>query len=638
METPGPALRQAAVRKRLKGVLAVPDRFAGYARAAGVSRAGGDFKSADKDLLRARLIAPADPRLLMNTANLWLSSGLAGDPLGALQGALCLEPEFTPAADRLVLLWKASGNIPGAINVARWNTCRNPGMRTAALLELTLLAFDGDDPVRARAGLEQALVEIVRSGVNPQALIRLAKTVGGFELQFRVLRVLLCASPIHEVAGQELASTPVEDEAQWPSREVLSRLRFALPTNSIIQNGAGVFLEHNDRAGEAPGRYTMAAVLDPGQSVSIFNLGVQARYAGDFPRAVRLFERAMVVSPGDPIYRYNLGLTALAISDDARGLELYEERWRSGERQSHRRGGGSPSFPQPFWDGEEAIEVDDSILVWGEQGLGDEIWFAGFVPGLDAKDRVILECDERLKTLFARSGLARTVVGRVDPPHPEASGARRQAAAGSLPFLVRRRSPNPGGVKPQGYLRVDQARAAGLRERLDSVADGPTIGVSWRSRKPNPAQSFEAPLRHWKPIFELPKATFVNLQYDATKEELNQIRARTGIQLVALDDIDPFHDIDGLATLISVLDHVVSIANVNVTLCNGIGRDCHVALRFYQEDWRFQRDQPDSHWLPTCKMYWPNREADWDHVFQRISVSIAEDPGFGLSVRKDISN
>lgn len=626
MQAPGSGCPEPISRSLHKGILAAPDRFAGYARAAGGFRAQGRFASADLALRRARMVCPNEPRLLVNTANLWLATGLPGDPLRALCRALCLEPDFTPAADRLVLLRKALGDDAGAIRVARWGACRRPAERVGALLELALMVLESGDQAGARALLWAALADLVRSGANPLPAIRLAKRVGGSVLQVRLTRALLCATPVDEVAARELASTPVEHAWQWPTRAILPRLSLAMPMDPVLHNGTGVFLEHQGRADEAPGRYIRAAILDPGLSISIFNLGVQARYAGNFRGARQWFERALVIGPDDPIYRYNLGHVLLATGGDERGLVLYEERWRSGERQSHRRGGSTPSFPQPVWDSVEPGGDQDSILIWGEQGLGDEIWFAGYAPGLFSGRRTVLECDARLTGLFQRSGLAPIVVARVNPPHPEAVGARRQIAAGSLPLLARGRQSASGHRSrppvPRGYLRVDRPRADGLRARLAAIADGPTIGISWRSRKPNAVQSFEAPLDYWKPVLDLPSATFVNLQYDATPEELDAIRALRGVKLVAFEDIDPLRDIDGLAALVSVLDHVVSIANVNVPLCHGIGRGCHVALRHYQEDWRFQRDRTDSPWLPDCRLYWSSREGEWERVFAQISDNL----------------
>lgn len=613
-----------ASRSSWKGVLAAPDRYQLYARKAGLHRAAGENSAADNALRRARALRPDEPRLLFNAANLWLATGLPGDPIRALRRALCVEPDFIAAADRLVLLNKALGDRGAATRGARRGMCRRAGARTGPLLELILLLSDEGDRSEAIALMGLALAEMVGSPADLRALFQAAKRMGGSKLLVRAVQFILCDTPNHTIAARELASTPVKDDSEWPTRAILSRLRYALPLDPVISNGAGVYLENRDRADEALRHYVKALVLDPALSISIFNVAVQARYAGDFTRAAVLFERALMIGPDDPVYQYNLGHVLLATGHSRRGLALYESRWTSGERQSHRRGGPTPSFSQPMLKELDADvgEAEASLLIWGEQGLGDEIWFAGYAPRLGAGRRMgrrtVLECDWRLTGLFDRSGLANTVITRMDPPHPEAMRATRQVAAGSLPFLTER-ALGQTEVAPFGYLKVDPTRAAALRQRLAAFGDGPTIGLSWRSTKSTRRLSFEAPLAQWRPVLEIPGATFVNLQYDADPEEIAEVRARTGVRIVELEDLDPRHDIDELAALISILDHVVSVANVTVPLCHGLGRVCHVALRHYQEDWRYRRDHEESTWLPGCALYWRSRDGGWNSVFERIA-------------------
>jgi Flp pilus assembly protein TadD len=618
-----------------KGVLAAPDRFAGYARLASQFRVLNQADAADRALRRARAIAPDEPRLLVNAATLWLTTGIAGDPERALRRALCLEPALDAAADRLLLTRKAAGALEGAARVARWAVCRRLGERTAPLLELAVLRHETGNTPDACRTLDLAFRETVPLSADPGPIIGAAGRIGGDAGKLRVLRQLLCHEPNSPVPARELASLPEDGGPVTAIRRILTRLRLAQPFDAVVQNGAGVALERQDRTGEAMRCYIRAALLEPGLPIALFNVGTRSRYAGDFRKAERLFERALAASPGDPIFRYNLGHVLLATGRSRRGLSLYEERWRSGQSMSHRRGGRDADFRQPRWHGADGTAQEGPILIWGEQGLGDEIWFAGYVPGLFADKQAVLECDPRLTRLFSRSGLAETVVARTDPPHSLATGARWQIAAGSLPLLDDTGSVGPVRPAPRGYLKVDPTLAARLRARLAAHGGGPTIGISWRSRKRDPAQTFEAPLAFWGPVLNIPNATLVCLQYDATTDEIDAVNRKFGVTLARFEDIDPFWDIDGLATLISVLDHVVSIANVNVALCHGVGRTCHVALRHYQEDWRFQRDRSHSAWLPGCRLYWPGEperpaeggEIEWRSVFSRIGRALTEPVG-----------
>lgn len=611
-----------------KGVLAAPDRFGGYARAAAVLRGQGQGSLADRALRKALMIAPDEPRLQVNAANLWLSSGIPGDSVGALRRAMCLDPRQTAAIQRLLLIHKATGDSAGAIKAASRLLVASPENRAAGYLELAALMKGAGDHRRARRHLDAGLRETIRLARGSGDLIRAAKRVGDEEDGFRIARSLLCASPTDAIAAQELASAAnTDDNADMRLvNPMVPRLCLAHPDDPVLHNGAGVLEERYGRNFQALRRYKMAAVLGPDLSVAIFNVGVRARYAGKFNVARRYFERALTIAPRDPIYRYNLGHVLLATGDTDQGLVLYEERWRSGRRQSHRRAAPDPSFATPVLETDTLPDPRDCVLIWGEQGLGDEIWFAGYAPDLFAANNSLLECDSRLVDLFKRSGLATTIVARTDPPQAAIQDAKWQIAAGSLPYLAMRRSSVPKPSTPRQFLKVDPDRAAGLRDRLADLGAGPTIGVSWRSRKRIQGRSFEAPLECLRPILEIPGAIFVNLQYDAHDQEIRTIDEQFGVKLARFADVDPLRDIDGLAALVSGLDHVVSIANINVALCHGLGRACHVALRAYQEDWRFQRGRSHSDWLPDCHLYWPDQmaapAAAWEGVFARIAKAL----------------
>lgn len=590
-------------------------------------RESGRQESADKALVRARVLRPDEPRLQVNTANLWISTKLPGDPARALARALCLDPGLVAACERRLLLEKARGERAAAIRMANWCLCLARRSGPAYRLELAQLLFEAGDEAGAGNQIRRGVLECV----DPEAiaddgplgrLLESARRIGGDGYCWDLARQALCLSPASARVAREFAVVAARRATDRRDRNVLLAMRFAWPLDAIVWNGAGVLLEQPDDRAGARACYARAAVLDPALSIALFNVGVQARYRGDFHRAAGYFRRALVISRRDPIYAYNLGHVLLATGGWREGLTLFEERWKSGDRPSHRQAGRKPSFSQRFWDGDAGIAAHETVLVWGEQGVGDEVWFAGYVPRLLSNHRSVLECDSRLVPLFERSGLAGTVVARADPAAEPVLAADWQVAAGSLPKLAESTGPAGAFPAPSGYLKADSTQIDVARRRLSALTTGPTIGISWRSRKPKSEQSFEAPLAAWEPIFRLPGATFVNLQYGVGPAELRAIRARHGINLVGFEDIDPLLDLDALAALTMALDHVVSVANVTVALCHGLGRSCHVALRHYQEDWRYQRDRESSAWLPTCALYWPDTARPWGGVFSRIAEKL----------------
>jgi len=132
------------------------------------------------------------------------------------------------------------------------------------------------------------------------------------------------------------------------------------------------------------------------------------------------------------------------------------------------------------------------MLVWGEQGIGDEIMFAGLVPNaIRSGNRCVLDCDARLKPLFSRSFPDVEVVTGVVPESPLDIVAH--LPSGSLPGLFRRSS-NPFGATTSPYLVADPLARGRFR---DHYADGrKLVGPAWhtKNRKTGRNRSIALPL------------------------------------------------------------------------------------------------------------------------------------------------
>jgi hypothetical protein len=94
------------------------------------------------------------------------------------------------------------------------------------------------------------------------------------------------------------------------------------------------------------------------------------------------------------------GLCLASMGKLAEGWPEYEERHNPRFSQSNYF-----AVDAPAWAGENLS--GRKLLVAGEQGLGDEIMFAGLIPdlieGVGPDGRVMIACDHRLVTLIQRS-------------------------------------------------------------------------------------------------------------------------------------------------------------------------------------------------------------------------------------------
>ncbi|MEQ8814140.1 MAG: tetratricopeptide repeat protein [Thalassobaculum sp.] len=367
-----------------------------------------------------------------------------------------------------------------------------------------------------------------------------------------------------------------------------------------------------------------ATIVDDGIAEAHYQLGFALRHQGATAEARAAFRRAIGFGTGNPQYRFAEALHELADGDPAVGINLYEARWRVPNFPSYRSENSGRTLPQPMWIGD--IRPDATLAIWGEQGIGDEIWFAGYLDWASTRvGRILLEITPHLAGLMARTFPTIEVLRRGDPgTEASMAAADLQIPMGSLLRLSGRMA----APVPTGFLAVDGDRVTRLRERYSGGrSDVRLLGLSWRSVKPNLALSFEAPLEAWEPILSLPGTVFVSLQYGEVQDEVRRLAEQVGVPIVVDPGIDAKRDLDAFAAQVAATDAVVTIANSTIAMAHALGKPMHVLLKTVQEDWRFARHQKKTRWLPTARCVWQETPGDWSAPIAEIADSLRSRPG-----------
>ncbi len=324
-------------------------------------------------------------------------------------------------------------------------------------------------------------------------------------------------------------------------------------------------------------------------------------------------ERALVLDPQHADAHWNLALALLASGALGRAWDQYEWRWRAANAPARWR-----DYPWPTWQGEPV--QGKRILIWREQGLGDELMFLSVVPDLIAAGaRVTVLVSERLRALVARSLPGATV--RTDSPGAvsEADGFDCHLPMGSLPRWLRRaRNAFPASG---AYLQPDPLAAARWRERLAGLGSGPTVGVCWRSGLVTAERRrFYPSLRDWAPVFGTPGVTWVNLQYDDCLDELREIEGRWGVTVHRWDDVDLRNDLESVLALVASLSAVVTAPTVVSSFAGAVG------TRTWQvdsgSDWT-ALGEPGSPWFPSIGVVRPaGSDRLWSEVLARVGSEL----------------
>ena len=362
--------------------------------------------------------------------------------------------------------------------------------------------------------------------------------------------------------------------------------------------------------------FRRATALAPGLVAAQANLALALDELGQPDAAQAHLDALLAAHPDIGEYRWNRAVIRLAQGDFARGWDDYEARHQRTQGAAPRR------FPLPAWRGQR-LDPGQSLLVYGEQGVGDEIMFASCIPDALARaGPVVLECDTRLAPLFARSfpmvhvqGAPRDGDRRWLEAYPSLAS---QSATGALPrFLRREAAAFPAHT---GYLRPDPARVAHWQARLAAAGPGRTVGIAWRGGTAKSRASLRAmPLADWAPILRTAGVHWVVLQHAANAAELAGIEALTGSPpLLPATDAS---DLDGLAALVGALDQVVTVDNTLAHLAGALGRPVWIVLP-RAVDWRWGRAGNVSVWYPAARLWRQSAPGDWSAIAAGIANTL----------------
>lgn len=378
---------------------------------------------------------------------------------------------------------------------------------------------------------------------------------------------------------------------------------------------------------------------------------VLSHEVGEFERGVAHIRRALELDPADPDVRcnYSAVLTqegraaeALAICHEllavhpdmheARlnralaGLKLgrFGEAWPDYEARKLARGNYVPrALPLPEWQGEPLR--NRKLLVYAEQGLGDQIMFASCLPDLLPQvETCVIECAPQVVPIFRRSFPAAMIESQEQGDAglarlAQSAGLDYQVAIGSLPRHFRRkRSDFP---QHTGYLQAEPARIEYWRHRLDALGPGLKIGISWSGgARSTRGASRSVRLAEWSPILAQPGCRFVSLQYGHAGSELQASaqQQRFGIHEWR-EAIESYAE---TAALVAALDLVISVQTALAHLTGALGKPAWVMLRGISE-WRYLEHGETMPWYPSVRLLRQQQPGDWQAVIAQIARDLA---------------
>ena len=370
---------------------------------------------------------------------------------------------------------------------------------------------------------------------------------------------------------------------------------------------------------EAVANYHMALGMKPDYAETCYNLGNVLREQGKLDHALEFFGKALDLRPDYAQAGFGEALAQLLVGNFSDGWRNFERRWQSIDHDTPRR-----NYSVPAWRGER-LETG-KILLWGEQGVGDEIMFAGLVPDVvRTGNQCVLQCDPRLAPLFARSFPAVAVVANVGVDPPQGLDIAAQLPCGSLPGLFRQ-TISAFAATTSPYLVTDSAATKRLRARY---FDGRLlVGLAWHTNNFKTGRFRSIDLSVLMPLFAQSNVRWVSLQYGDNDALVSQTAAANAPILVD-PAINQLSDMDAFAAQVAAMDLVITIDNSTAHLAGAIGIPVWVLLPF-APDWRWLLKTEESPWYPTMRLFRQSRAGDWPSVVERVKAALAvgSDDGF----------
>ncbi len=351
----------------------------------------------------------------------------------------------------------------------------------------------------------------------------------------------------------------------------------------------------------------------PGLAEAHASLGHLLTGLGRLPEAIAACADAIRIQPEFAAAHWNQGVAHLLGGDMAAGWRAYE--WRKRHYP-----GSFTTLPGPQWDG--GALAGRTILVMAEQGLGDTIQFARYLPLLARRGaRVLLQCAAPLVPLMRTLPGVEAFPRGARPPH-DCPPYHVWADQMSLPLLF---GTTLGTVpSPAGYLAPDAARAAWWDRQLPARL---RVGLAWAG---NPLHSNDRrrsmPAACLAPVAAIELANMVSLQTGPT--------ARDGADLAGVADRSAqLTDWAETAAAISVLDLVITVDTAVAHLAGALGIPVWLMLP-HAPDWRWMLGREDTPWYSGMRLFRQDSPGDWDGVVRRVTAALAAvaQPAYSIAI------
>ena len=343
-------------------------------------------------------------------------------------------------------------------------------------------------------------------------------------------------------------------------------------------------------------------------------LGVCLAQQKKFDEALTSIDRSLSIEPDADDALFNKSTINLRLGNFKEGWDLYSAGI-SKENSIREISENYFSDQTPLWDGKP---FDGTLLVYGEQGIGDQLMFGTVLEDLlKVQKNVAIIVDDRLIKLFQRTypnivvyGLNEKLAFLIYDKH---------IALGDLCKFFRK---NIESFKDGDFKTFNTSPEIDSQiKQLMPQGSGLKIGVSWLTFAKKNGKKRSLSSEELSSIVNSSNHTFINLQYGDTRKSLEQFSRISNKSLHEIPGIDLTYNIDSLASIIKNCDLIITIDNSTAHLAASLGKPVWILLPS-NNDFRWMENKEESIWYKNVLLLRQNKNNNWSEVIQNINSAL----------------
>lgn len=354
--------------------------------------------------------------------------------------------------------------------------------------------------------------------------------------------------------------------------------------------------------------------LDPNSIVAWINLAVVLGADRQTKEALAAAERAYAIDPDDALAQMQVAFALLFDRQYVRGFDMFEARYRYALHSF-------TQFPYPKWRGEK----DCTLMLVADQGMGDTLDFARFIPAaLKRVKYAHVTVHRELLRSFQQAFVGYDNINILPLGiQPAFMPADYYTSMVSLPWSM---SLTQDEITDTPQITLPSSGVASKYDQQWKQKDARFhVGIAWAGSTLNQINPYRSiPVTTFLELTRVPGVQLYSLQVDSGHSSAAKDLHEQGCAASVRDLSGYIADVSDTVSFLQHLDLAISCESALPHICAAVGKEVWVPYSLLGRDYRLRHCGTERLWCPTHRVFLQREDESWDHVFGRIVTALEE--------------